>query len=188
MSFVCTVAKANNLYKILESFEGHQISSLDCYEEHLQLSKPSVVANILKMRLRIKGANAPIKLFPANLHPIAKKLKVLNIDQSAAIRWDQLDLEKLPDLEEVNYFFHKGYCKQPQYRIEFPTKSLVLNNNSKVFKRILINFAQKGILSDSHLLANTSLDNIPEVTFSVNQMEIKYGSSFPNIDLKADGL
>ena len=72
MDFVCTVAKANNLYDILTSFEGHSIESIDCYESHLTLIKPSVTPNIKKLRLRIKGNNTPIKEYPHNLVPLSK--------------------------------------------------------------------------------------------------------------------
>lgn len=86
--FVCSVAKANNLYNVLDSLDGREILSLDCYESHVTLLNLSHSPDIKKLRIRLKGANAPVKEFPDNLEPIAKELIILNIDQSAAIRWD----------------------------------------------------------------------------------------------------
>ena len=112
MNYVISVKKDSNIYDILDCFEDHEIQFLDCNESNFSFATSSITAKVNKVRIRIKGAKAPRKEFPNHLTPIVNSMKVLNIDQSAAVRWDQMNMEEFPNLEEINYFFHKGYCHQ----------------------------------------------------------------------------
>ena len=90
--------------------------------------------NIEKLSIKITGGASSLSKnhFPANLPTMANLIQ-MKIEQSArSLRWERINLDSYPKLEEIHYFFDRGLQrKSDKYRITIPPHSLVVLGKGK---------------------------------------------------------
>jgi hypothetical protein len=88
------------------------------------------------------------------------KLKFLKFTSTSPCkRFDQIDMDHFPKLQEIHYNYRGKYFKNKN-PVSLPEKS-ILNRYSPEFKRLRLNFGRKVILHENYFLSKLNMDYIP---------------------------